>query len=124
MHALRSDADDDQHTVSARARGCGVSQALYPGKVFRAAHDRLESDHGARQGVIEYLHVLKLAAEQSVEKVEPAVAMLLGKPGKWWARQVGEAVAPREKRVIELTELTPSLEAYDGLLEGEVAHVG
>ena len=130
---LRGDSGglvDFRHVIGQLLRKPGAfahyrhRQALYPGKVFRAAHDRLESDHGARQGVIEYLHVLKLAAEQSVEKVEPAVAMLLGKPGKWWARQVGEAVAPREKRVIELTELTPSLEAYDGLLEGEVAHVG
>jgi len=41
-------------------------EALYPSPVFRAAHDRLVSDHGERPGVIEYLQALKLAAEESV----------------------------------------------------------
>ena len=40
-------------------------------------HDRLVSDHGERPGVIEYLQVLKLAAEESVDTVE------LLKEGGW-----------------------------------------
>jgi hypothetical protein len=99
-------------------------QALYPSTVYRTAYDRLVSDHGDRQGTIEYLQVLKVAAEVSVEDVEPVVGRLLEQKGKWWARQVREALVPHASRVIELAALTPSLEAYDTLLEREVAHAG
>jgi hypothetical protein len=74
--------------------------------------------------VIEYLHVLKLAAEETVEKVEPLLGVQLAQPGKWRATQVRDQVAPVARKVIELASLTPSLKAYDTLLESEVAHVG
>jgi hypothetical protein len=99
-------------------------EALYPSAVFRAAHDWLVADHGERPGVIEYLHVLKLTAEETVEKVEPLLRAQLALPGKWRAIQVREQLAPVARKIIELAGLTPSLHAYDTLLEGEVAHVG
>ena len=99
-------------------------EALYPSTVFRRAYDRLVADHGERPGVIEYLQVLKLAAEQSVEKVEAALAEPLRAAGKWRAKQLREVLVPAERKVIELASLTPSLSAYDQLLEGEVADVG
>jgi hypothetical protein len=99
-------------------------EALYPSGVFRAAYDRLVADHGERPGVIEYLHVLKLAAEESVEKVEPLLQRQLKLPGKWRARQLREQLVPASPTVIELAPLTPSLQAYDQLLGREVAHVG
>ena len=98
-------------------------EALYPSAVFRAAHDRLVADHGERPGVIEYLQVLKLAAEETVEKVEPFLRAQLARPGKWRALVVREQVAPVVPRAIELASLTPSLQAYDRLLESEVADV-
>jgi len=97
-------------------------EALYPSTVFRAAYDRLVADHGERPGVIEYLQVLKLAAEQSVEKVAPVLQAHLALAGKWRATQVREALAPAARQVMELPGLTPSLAAYDALLEGEVVH--
>jgi hypothetical protein len=99
-------------------------EALYPSAVFRAAYDRLVADHGERPGVIEYLHVLKLAAEETVEQVEPVLRVQLGLAGKWRATQVREQLVPAARKVIELAGLTPSLNAYDTLLEGEVTHVG
>ena len=63
-------------------------EALYPSAVFRAAYDRLVADHGERPGVIEYLQVLKLAAEQSVEKVEPVLQGAIG-AGREVARHAG-----------------------------------
>jgi len=99
-------------------------EALYPSATFRAAFDRLVSDHGERPGVIEYLQVLKLAAEETVEKVEPLLRVQLARAGKWRATAVRDQVVPPERKVIELASLTPSLKAYDALLEGEVAHVG
>jgi hypothetical protein len=99
-------------------------EALYPSAVFRATYDRLTVDHGERPGVIEYLQVLKLAAEQSVEGVESVLQQRLALAGKWRATQVREALIPAARKVIELANLTPSLTAYDGLLGREVAHVG
>jgi Mu transposase, C-terminal domain len=98
-------------------------EALYPSPVFRAAHDRLVSDHGERPGVIEYLQVLKLAAEASVETVELLVKEKVAGNGKWRAKDLKDALAPPVRKVIELPELTPDLKAYDALLEQEVAHV-
>jgi len=121
---------DFRHVIGALLRKPGAfvhyrhREALYPGTVFRAAHDRLVADHGERPGVIEYLQVLKLASEQTVERVEPVLQAHLALVGKWRATQVREALAPAARKVIELAGLTPSLAAYDALLEGEVAHVG
>jgi hypothetical protein len=82
------------------------------------------SDHGERPGVIEYLQVLKLAAEESLGKVEPLLEAHLKLSGKWRAKQLREQLVPSSPKVIELSALTPNLAAYDQLLESEVAHVG
>lgn len=99
-------------------------ESLYPSVTFRMAYDRLVADHGERPGVIEYLHLLKLAAEETVEKVEAQLRSQLARPGKWRATVVRDQLAPPERKVIELPELTPNLGAYDTLLAEEVAHVG
>jgi hypothetical protein len=67
--------------------------------------------------------VLKLAAEETVEKVEPLLREQLARPGKWRASEVRDRVVPPVRQVIAMPELTPSLHAYDTLLGGEVAHV-
>ena len=119
---------DFRHVIAPLLRKPGAfinyrhREALYPSPVFRSAHDRLVADHGERPGVIEYLQVLKLAAEVSVEKVEPLLREQLAGPGKWRATQVRDQLAPPAKKVIELPGLTPSLNAYDALLGQEVAH--
>ncbi|HRZ35926.1 MAG TPA: hypothetical protein P5534_06135 [Candidatus Paceibacterota bacterium] len=69
-------------------------EALYPSATFRAAYDRLVADHGERPGVIEYLQVLKLAAEETVERVEPVLRVQLTQAGKWRANQVRDQLAP------------------------------
>lgn len=96
-------------------------QALYPSPIYRAAYDQLTADHGERPGTIEYLQVLKLAAEQTVEAVEALLQQHLSAPGKWRALQVREALCPAARPRVELVDLTPSLAAYDQLLESEVA---
>jgi hypothetical protein len=121
---------DFRHVITPLLRKPGAfihyrhREALYPGAVYRAAFDRLVADHGERPGVIEYLQVLKLAAEETVERVEPALREHLAGTGKWRAAQVRDQLAPTARPVVELAGLTPSLSAYDALLEGEVAHAG
>ena len=120
---------DFRHVVGPLLRKPGAfinyrhRESLYPSVVFRTACDRLVADHGERPGVIEYLQVLKLAAEETVEKVEPLLREQLARAGKWRAREVRDRVVPSVRQVIEMPELTPSLHAYDTLLGGEVAHV-
>jgi hypothetical protein len=121
---------DFRHVITPLLRKPGAfihyrhREALYPSVVYRGAYDRLVADHGERPGVIEYLHLLKLAAEETVERVEAVLVEQLTRPGKWRAVQVREQLAPAARKVIELAGLTPSLQAYDRLLEGEATHVG
>ncbi len=121
---------DFRHVIAPLLRKPGAfvhyrhREALYPGGVYRAAYDRLVAEHGERPGVIEYLQVLKLAAEEGVERVEAGLREQLAQGGKWRALQVRERLVPTAPKVIELAGLTPSLKAYDTLLEGEVAHGG
>ena len=68
--------------------------------------------------------MLKLAAEETGEKVEPALRAQLALSGKWRALQVRAHWVPPAQKVIALADLTPSLGAYDTLLEQEVSHVG
>ena len=122
---------DFRHVIEGLLRKPGAflhyrhRQALYPSTVFRAAHDRLVADHGERPGVIEYLHVLKLAADETVEKVEAVLKNQLDSGAKWRAVHVREQLIPATKKIIQLSALTPNLQAYDTLLAGkEVADVG
>lgn len=121
---------DFRHVITPLLRKPGAflhyrhREALYPSAVYRATYDRLVADHGERPGVIEYLQVLKLAAEAAVEQVEPLLRGYLAGTGKWRAAQVRDQLAPTARTVVELSGLTPSLSAYDTLLEGEVAHAG
>jgi hypothetical protein len=121
---------DFRHVITGLLRKPGAfihyrhREALYPSTVFRAAFDRLVSDHGERLGVIQYLQVLKLAAEETVQKVESLLENQLKLSGKWHTKQLREQLAPPSPKVMELPALMPSLKAYDLLLEREVAHVG
>lgn len=116
-------AVDFRHVIDPLLRKPGAfvhyrhRQALYPSTTFRAAYDRLVADHGERPGVIEYLQLLKLAAEQTVEAVEPLLQERLAQAGKWRALQVREQIAPSPRTIVSLTELTPALEDYDRLIE-------
>lgn len=82
------------------------------------------ADHGERLGVIEYLHVLKLAAEETVEEVETALGLFLARAGRWRAGEVRAHLVPENRNIVPMPELAPSLEAYDALLGKEEAHVG
>lgn len=120
---------DFRHVIDSLMRKPGAfihyrhRQALYPSPTFRLAYDRLVEDHGERSGLREYLQVLKLAAEQTVERIEPLLNDQLAGSGKWRAIEVRGRVSPPQRKCLELASLTPSLSTYDALLEREVAHV-
>jgi hypothetical protein len=104
-------------------------EQLYPTVEYRAAYDRLVQDHGERPGVIEYLHLLNLAVEYTVEAVQAAMAPWMKGSKKWRAAEVRTVLAPSPVLVPELAALSPELASYDQLLtpssageEGEHVH--
>lgn len=103
-------------------------EQLYPTVAYRTAFDRLVKDHGQRPGVIEYLHLLKLAADHTVLTVETALAPQLAGDKKWWAADIRAALTPVPVAVPCMAALSPELHCYDELLSleshEEVVHVG
>lgn len=101
-------------------------EELFPDRTFRLAYDRLVADHGERAGRLEYLHLLKLAAEVG----EAAIASIVGEwsgpqqPQKWTVRALREALGLTERVVVPEVRLEPELAGYDTLLSREVGYVG
>jgi hypothetical protein len=97
-------------------------EELFPDSTFRLAYDRLVADHGERGGQLEYLHLLKLAAELG----EAAIGSLVGEwsgpmhPCKWTVMQLRQFLGLEERRVLPEVRLEPDLASYDALLSGEV----
>jgi hypothetical protein len=105
-------------------------EQLYPTVAYRAAYDRLVQDHGQRPAVIEYLHLLNLAVEYTVEVVQAAAVPWMSRAGKWRATDVRATLGPAPVDVPQLAALSPELLSYDQLLSGpsqnpggEVGHV-
>jgi hypothetical protein len=102
-------------------------EQLYPSVKYRGAYDRLVADHGERPGIIEYLHLLNLAIEHTVEAVQKAMAVWMAGGRKWRAADVRATLRPALVVVPELAALSPELISYDELLnrrtESEVVHV-
>ena len=100
-------------------------QELFPDSSFRLAYDRLVADHGERAGRLEYLHLLKLAAELG----EAAISSLVGQysspaqPGKWTVAGLRRQLGLTERPSVPDMQLEPDLASYDALLSGEVGYV-
>ena len=101
-------------------------EELFPASSFRLAYDRLVADHGERAGRLEYLHLLRLAAELG----EAAISSLVGEcsgpahPGKWRVTDLRRYLGLSERPSVPELQLQPELASYDALLSGEVTHVG
>jgi hypothetical protein len=121
---------DFRHVIGSLIRKPGAfnnyrhRESLYPSLTFRKAYDRLIADHGQRPGTIEYLHLLKLAAEQSVEAVEGLLIGFLNDKARWHAVDLREQLVGPVIHPMEIVMPEPTLESYDNLLGEEVADVG
>jgi len=121
---------DFRHVVGPLLRKPGAfaqyqhREQLYPTPRYRSAYDRLVADHGERPGVIEYLQVLRVAAEHGVEHVADRLIHWLGQPQKWTALMVARELSPAAGEWLQTPGLTPDLQGYDALLGSEVPHVG
>lgn len=97
-------------------------EEMYPTEIFRTACDKLISIYGERKGSLEYLRILKLAAETMESEVEIALALVLGSVEiKLSYEEVAQLVNAQKKSVTdtEMAELVPDLSSYDDLIKGE-----
>jgi hypothetical protein len=100
-------------------------EELFPDSAFRLAYDRLVADHGERAGRLEYLHLLKLAAELG----EGAISSLVGEysspaqPRKWTVAALRRVLGVSGGTVVPDVRLEPELASYDALLSREVTCV-
>ena len=99
-------------------------EELFPDSSFRLAYDRLIADHGERAGRLEYLHLLKLAAELG----EAAIGGLVGEwsgamqPCKWTVAELRRFLGLDQPPTVPDLHLEAELTCYDALLSEEVAH--
>lgn len=85
------------------------------------------ADHGERAGQLEYLHLLKLAAELGESALSSLISELSGpgQPSKWTVAGLRSFLnVESPPNVLEMQLEPPELASYDALLSQEVTHVG
>lgn len=100
-------------------------EEMYPTNVFRIAFDKLTSVHGERNGLLDYLRILKLATETMESEVEAALSLVLESVDLKVCYKEVEALVNAEKKSLTdiiVGELVPDLTSYDDLIKGENAN--
>ncbi len=114
---------DYRHIIGSLARKPGAfanyrfREDLFPTLVFRRAYDALLSSHGARADV-EYVRILKLAADTMEAKVDATLAILLDRHESFDYLDVEALVRPCEPEVPLISIPAPDLRGYDELIGG------
>jgi len=126
MPRLRGDAQhriDYRHVIGSLVRKPGAfarykfREDLFPSLVFRRAYDALRSFRGDRADV-EYVRVLKLAADNFEVDVELALQELLCGHAPFDYCAVEALVVPREPSIPVVQIGEPDLTQYDALVGG------
>lgn len=95
-------------------------EEMYPSDIFRTSFDNLVSIYGDRKGCLEYLRILKLAAETMESEVETALCLLLGNVGITVSYKEVESLVNIQKNSIpDMGKLVPDLTSYDDLIKGK-----
>lgn len=117
---------DFRHVIESLLRKPGAfagyryREDLFLSLAYRQAYDQLIVEHGQRRGELEYLRLLKLAAETSQEQVEKA--LMEAKSG-WSLDSLRRQLKPADSIHACMPEPVVSLASYDLLLTGkEAAH--
>ncbi len=133
QHGDRGMKLDYRHVIEHLLRKPGAferyryREQLFPSPVFRQACDGLVHRHGARDGGLEYLRLLKLASEVGERDLELLLIDYLSPPEKEWSvGQFQQIVSAWPQESPQVIELTPEWGWYDRLLSSnpEGAHVG
>jgi transposase len=132
-HSDRGMVLDYRHVIDHLLRKPGAferyryREQLFPGEMFRQAHDYLVSQRGSRRGVVEYLQLLKLTSQVRQSDVELMLIDFLSPPGcAWNVEQIRRALVPQRQSQLEVAELKPEWNSYDALLSSplEVTYAG
>ena len=97
-------------------RGYRYVDALFPGEVFRRAFDMLSESLPRWQADVNYLRVLKLAAETMESEVAEALTQCLAAGQLPIIDRIRERVAPKPPTPPAVTIGAVCLGTYDGLL--------
>lgn len=112
---------DYRHIVASLVRKPGAfanyrfREELFPTLTFRRAYDALQDNHGTRAD-IEYVRILKLAADTMESDVEAALSGLLKANQKFDYALVESTVRPRQPDIPVISIPAPDLQCYDQLL--------
>jgi transposase InsO family protein len=123
---------DYRHVIDSLLRKPGAfaryryREELFPSLTFRRALDRLIEHHGARDGELEYLRLLKLTAEIGPAGLESLLSEhLADNSPPWRASNLRNYLFPKGRVSFASLEAPVDLGAYDRLLQGsEVSHAG
>ena len=114
---------DYRHVIGSLVRKPGAfanyrfREDLFPTLAFRRAYDALRASHGARADV-EYVRILKLAADTMESEVHAALAALLGEHHSFGYADVEARVRPLEPDIPVVSIPPPDLHGYDELIGG------
>lgn len=114
---------DYRHVIASLVRKPGAfahyrfREELYPTLTFRRAYDALVDAHGERADV-EYVRILRLAAETMECLVEEALVRLVESRVRFNYATVEALVRPRKPTLPSLSIPGPDLTVYDALLGG------
>lgn len=114
---------DYRHVIASLVRKPGAfahyrfREELYPTLTFRRAYDALVDDHGERADV-EYVRVLRLAAETMECMVDEALTRLLEGRVRFDYAMVEALVRPRTPAIPVISIPSPDLSVFDTLLGG------
>lgn len=99
--------------------GYRYREALFPGAIWRQTYDRWQAQHGAERADRNYLHLLKLAADQGQPAVEAALADLLQNRSSFTLEEVRQALPRPEGSSVTVSIPVVNLADYDQLLGTE-----
>ena len=104
--------------------GYRYREALFPGAVWRRTYDLWQAQHGVERADRQYLHLLKLAADQGQAAVEAILIGLLQNGLIFGLEEVRERLPRPEGSPVAVSIPVVNLAIYDQLLGSETVNQG
>jgi hypothetical protein len=96
--------------------GYKFREELYPTDNFKSAFNRLSEEKSQRQATLEYLRILKLAADNYEDDVDAAIELVLAdKSLKLDSISISDLVLISKESMADDIKLIPNLNIYDDL---------
>jgi len=117
---------DFRHVIAELVRKPGAfagwrhREALFPALILRKAYDRFVEALGERRGERDYLHLLKLAADTSLDEVEEALAKIMASAAPLSLEGIRRIMPATGFEPMEMAQPIASLSEYDSLLDAAV----